>query len=692
MRRRAAISVPRFALLLLLCTAAASALTAQAQEKEEAAATPAADAAAAEAARAARQQQALDEKFLHLERKLADQNELGLRRLEHVEERLEASQHHLDRLVLVFALSILVVFLLINNNLRTRLKSAEMRVRRASEDAQTLMRDIERELSRPEVHHLHISQILRRLMRQLREKHNTALADAHIAEVRQASNDPYLPVSLYLVARVLVAEHDGDWNVAVQMLEQLREMDGKDADVLLHLSHVHKHIAALSANVKVRELHERLCYQYYGQFTAVMKAERAILEDGDAPPPPPSLPEKQPQAAAAPAPDTPPPAPAAAAAAVTAAPAITAPSPAAAQATPPTAAAQPAATVQPTTTTPPAPPPAPAPTPQPAPTAQPAPTPPPAPTPATPPPATATPPAAPALTPPAVAAAAVSADQPARNWKLKWGKKKQPVAATEKESVSATPIAPVTPPPAAPPDNKDGKETRQPDKPGKKVSTLPIVAVKPTARALAVRLRELPLPRLNAAQAWQSFTTAARGAAAALSRLLKQADDTPLPFLPVPATSAVPKVGEQNELAMWQEIRRGDLTMAKATEVGTLRERNRLIDSAGVYYAQAQAHSTNAILYHNWGIALLAKALHVPEKKRAPFYNAAVDKFLAGNVIAPHYFDFHLASLYAIIGNKAECHRWLHTAREHGGLDAEALRQAPDFDAVRQEPWFKEFI
>ena len=59
--------------------------------------------------------------------------------------------------------------------------------------------------------------------------------------------------------------------------------------------------------------------------------------------------------------------------------------------------------------------------------------------------------------------------------------------------------------------------------------------------------------------------------------------------------------------------------MVRATAVKSLRDRNRLIDRAITCYAQAQSHKTNKMLYHNWGLALLAKALHVTAKKQGRF-------------------------------------------------------------------------
>ncbi len=174
--------------------------------------------------------------------------------------------------------------------------------------------------------------------------------------------------------------------------------------------------------------------------------------------------------------------------------------------------------------------------------------------------------------------------------------------------------------------------------------------------------------------------------------MLSRDENTTLPLVPSPPVSKIPTNVTESETMMWQDIRKGDLCMSQATNAKTMRERNRLIDAAIVHYAQGQAHETNETLYQNWGQALLAKALHLPEKKRPPMFSAAVDKFMAGNVVKKNYFDFSLASLYAIMNNAEECKKWLEISLNSNTLDMDSLRHAPDFDSVRGNAWFAEFI
>ena len=571
-------------------------------------------------------QQEMKERFLNLERRILDQNELGLRRLEHVEERINSSQQYVDRILLIFALSILLIFLFIFTGIKNQQKIVTERVHRSIRDADNLMRDIQRDLARPEMEHLRISQILRRLMRQLRNQNNNpqnAAAAGHVNEIRHACNDPYLPVSLHFIARILIAEYDDNWNTAAQMLEQLREMDPSDSDVLLHLSHVHKNIATRASNQKLQNLHQRLSYQYYGQFTAAVQSEQ-VLAPNESLAPPASMP-------AAPPPIT------------------------NTKTSAPTKAPAPPPPV--TNTVAPA-------------------------TPTTPPPATTTSVPIPKAPPPAPENKPTTVNT---------------ATAPTAPSTSATSTAPTFVPTTTP------TTQLQPSAPNTKTA-ITVVNPKRSEKMILNELTKIKNIQPSAvldtlADSSKHFLKKSLSGSVGLTSKLQnlfqtfsEKDSGPLPFLPVPATSIVPQSGEPNALKMWQEIKNGDLNMERATTAKTIRERNKFIDSAIISYTQAQSYDTNEILYHNWGIALLAKALHVPEKKRAPFYNSAVDKFLAGNVVKAHYFDFHIASLYAIIGNSKECLKWLTVTRENNGIDVGALRQAPDFDLVRHEPWFDQFL
>ena len=731
----------------------------------------------------------IDEEFIQMEQRLRGLNETQLRRLEIIEGQAEASERHLNRILLIFGLSILLAFLFMSSNLRVRQRMAQERVWRTTERAETLMRDIHRELSRPEMEHLRVSQLLRRLLRRLRSAEGDSQAGGqNMQEIREASMNPHLPTALHFIARVLVAEFDGQWNTAARMLEQLREMDSKDPDVLLHLSHVHRNIALQITDRKGKNRHQRLAYQYYAQFATIMQsetlatdlsipkkptfdplstkpvpevskeAESDLPDDWDEEEKPEAQPEEIPDTIAVPASLSPPPSE------------ETSPVPVSKEITAPdippaigsetgeasdrkeSPIAQPEPVVEktkvPTFSPPPPAPPSPAPIPEktvgsqeppppakktsivsklfsPGKTGRPSPTvPPPSPAPLPektvgsqepPPPAKKTSIVSKLFSPGKTGrpSPTVPPPSPAPLPEKTVGSQEPPPPAKKTSIVSKlfSPgktgrPSPTVPPPSAAPIPKETVVEPPPSPPVEKPPSAPIskaVAVDKTPSPSAttkpppVKAKSVFFAGVKKTlgkvqtQGSAKITESAR----MLTDIIKSRGEKSaanLPFLPVPALSEIPSSATGSELSMWKAIRQGDSLMRRAATARSLRERNRLLSTAIGEYTKAQGYKTNKVLYHNWGLALLAKALHVPEKKRSPFFYAAVDKFMAGNVVSPHYFDFHLASLYAIIGNREECRKWLEISRDNNVLDIESMKQAPDFDSVRNEAWFDEFL
>ena len=698
----------------------------------------------------------IDEEFIQMEQRLRGLNETQLRRLEIIEGQAEASERHLNRILLIFGLSILLAFLFMSSNLRVRQRMAQERVWRTTERAETLMRDIHRELNRPEMEHLRVSQLLRRLLRRLR----SAEGDSHgggqnMQEIREASMNPHLPTALHFIARVLVAEFDGQWNTAARMLEQLREMDSKDPDVLLHLSHVHRNIALQIADRKGKNRHQRLAYQYYAQFATIMQSE-TLATDLSIPKKPTFDPlstkpvpevskeaesdlpddwdeEEKPEAQPEEIPDTPEETPdtIAVPASLSLPPSEeTSPAPVSKEITAPdippaigsetgeasdqkeSPIAQPEPVVEktkvPTFSPPPPATPSPAPLPEKTVGSQ-----------EPPPPAKKTSivsklfssgktgrpsPAAPPPSPAPLPEKTVGSQEPPPPAKktsivsklFSSGKTGRPSPAASPPSPAPIPKETVLEPPPSPPVEKPpsapiSKAVIIDKTPSPSATTKP-PPVKEKRRAKGVFFAGVK-KTLGKAQAQGSarITESAR----MLTDIIKSRGEKSaanLPFLPVPAVSEIPSSAAGSELNMWKAILQGDALIRRAATARSLRERNRLLSAAIGEYTKAQGYKTNKALYHNWGLALLAKALHVPEKKRSPFFYAAVDKFMAGNVVSPHYFDFHLASLYAIIGNREECRKWLEISRDNNVLDIESMKQAPDFDSVRNEAWFDEFL
>ncbi|MGI9298155.1 MAG: hypothetical protein ACR2QC_09695 [Gammaproteobacteria bacterium] len=606
----------------------------------------------------------LREKIEQLEEQFHQQELLALRRVEGVEVRMETLDRNINRVFLIFGLSAALILAFVIGHQRARNRLDSERVNRAVRETETLNADIRRELNRPEMEFLRVGHFLRRLMRQFAEN---GVSAGDIVQIRVIGNDPNMPVSLHYTAQVLAAEYEERWHDAEESLEQLRQLDAEDPFVLLHLSHVHTRIAEQKGDVRDRKRHLQTASRYYAQFAVAAQMETETPARPQIPPSPPA-----PQKAAVAAPprteiqSRQTPAPPVTVSKTPEAKPQFAPPPRETGIRPPSAIAQkpPPPTVAAASgdsesreNVPPRP--------------------------SAPPqseivkprtPTISAPPETVPKTVPESAPSAVVSPKPVFQKPESESAKPAPSPATAETAQKSRPeIAAQTREDAPPPETKINGETK----------TVPRGAAAGVSwNAIGVALSAIKSGSAN-------LLSDVRGAA---GKIVGGADGGPPPFLPVPAASEVPEKAGAAETEMWKCIRRGDLRMAQAANAPGLRRRNRLIDQALACYAQAQGHRTNETLYLNWGLSLLGKALHLPEKKREPFFNAAIDKFLAGNVIAPHRFDFSLATLYAIIGREMECRQWLAAARESGTLDAESLRHAPDFDGVRRQPWFAEFM
>ena len=425
-----------------------------------------------------------------------------------------------------------MIFFLMISSLRAQQRLSAEQVSRTVREAQGLMNDIRQELSRPEMEYLRVGHMLRKMMRRLREN-GDAMTMAEIGFARTTGNDGHLPATLYFMARALTAEYDGQWYEAVKMLDELRCTAPEDADVLLHLSHVHTNIAEKVADTKVRKRHQDLAQQYYVRFAMMVQVKgKALLAK-----------EKT-------------------------------------DLTSPIAALEDAKQVEAVATMP------------------------------------KTPAASPAAMPPVAGAVPLPPDKSRRRSELKKANKLGVILPTKlKENI--------------------------------KIS-FPKVALGKIVGGLSQKI--------------SNGTSSSMAGLGTILHTLKREEDVDLPLVPAPPVSEIPLAAAGARLSMWQEVRKGDLYMVRATTAKTMRQRNRQIDASISHYAQAQSHESNETLYQNWGKALLAKALHLPAKKRAPLFNAAVDKFMAGNVVKKNYFDFSLAMLYAIMDNPEECKKWLDKA------------------------------
>ena len=777
-------------------------------------------------------------------------------RVANAESRLADAREYLDRLLLIFLVSIVLVLFLFANNLRLHHRGATQRILRISREAEIALGGLKREMANPEMENMRTAQALRTMMRRLREGSLSALPPNLAAQVEAAAAHPHLPVMVHLMAVALLSEQRADWRGARAHLARLHEMDERDADVLLHLSHVHRRLAEKFGD----ENDMKMSYRYYTRFA--MNEGRSDPQFELPPPPAATVAATETETAiaieakkeaatatATPAPDAP------ATPAVSAAAEIPAPisdssrppetrAPAAASngGAPPPAQSAPPSANQPRPLVPPpqwktappavekAPPPAPPSAPiaaKPQPQIEPPPvakTPPPAPAvvkaqpqiesppPAPPPPplqsvappmkkpdliaspvAKTPPPASlaaklqlqnkpPAPPPPAAKPQPQNTPPPQAASDKSWRLSKMFRRTPKEESKIVAPVAPVAPqapeakvspvvaqnaapqprpqePPLRPPlpPNPDSPPSRPKPPPPKpsiaapphpslphiptamppvgappppKIETPPKSALlgklasvaaqaksrpapPPSKVAVAPAPPESPKPAPKAAP--QPPTKPTQPVAAPTAAPPKTVESPPrqsngkadggikkrflagingFGFAKKPALQlpSIPADVSDGERKMWIEIRAAEEWAHKSRAAKTRSRRGKLMDKALARYEAAQNHKTSRKLYYDWGVAYVGRALIEPEEKRPYFLAAAADKFIAGNVNAPHAFDFHLASIYALMKDDKKCEHWLSQAAEHGVLDAAALSADPEFETMRGKDWFRRFL
>ena len=799
-------------------------------------------------------------------------------RVANAESRLADAREYLDRLLLIFLISIVLVLFLFANNLRLHHRGATQRILRISREAEIALGGLKREMANPEMENMRTAQALRTMMRRLREGSLSALPPNLAAQVEAAAAHPHLPVMVHLMAVALLSEQRADWRGARAHLARLHEMDERDADVLLHLSHVHRRLAEKFGD----ENDMKMSYRYYTRFA--MNEGRSDPQF-ELPPPPAATvaaTETEPTiaieakkeaatAAAAPAPAAPA-TPAESVAAEIPAPISDSPRPpetrppAAASngGAPPPAQSEPPSANQPRPLVPPpqwktappavekAPPPAPPSAPlaaKPQPQIEPPPVakaPPPAPIAAPPqpqnkppapplapsakkpdliaPPVAKTPPPAslaaklqlqnkpPAPPPPAAKPQPQNTPPPPAASDKSWRLSKMFRRTPKEESKIVAPVAPAAPaapqapqvkvspvvaqnaapqprpqePPLRPPlpPNPDSPPSRPkppppkpsiaapphpslphiptamppvgapppkppvaaasasketPAPPPPKIETPPKSALLGKLASVAAQAKSRPAPppskvavapappespkpapkpapKLATKPAPQPPTKPTQPVAAPPAAPPKKAVESPprqsngkadggikkrflagingFGFAKKPALQlpSIPADVSDAERKMWIEIRAAEEWAHKSRAAKTRSRRGKLMDKALARYEAAQNHKTSRKLYYDWGVAYVGRALIEPEEKRSYFLAAAADKFIAGNVNAPHAFDFHLASIYALMKDDKKCEHWLSQAAEHGGLDAAALSADPEFETMRGKDWFRRFL
>ena len=227
----------------------------------------------------ARERAQMAEKIGKLEAEIQNLRDESHAAMEGVQDRLDDSNLHLNRVLLIFAAAALLILLLSAHNIRLRQRAAGHKMDESIRESQTLARDLRRHLAAPEMQHLRVSQFLRELMRRLRDDSSTGLSENQSRMVRESAADMHIPAALHFMAVALRDEQNHEWEKAIPSLNRLRDMDPDDPDILLHLAHVHGKLSESTPDPKARALNRRLAHQYYTRFAMALRT----MEVGDAP-------------------------------------------------------------------------------------------------------------------------------------------------------------------------------------------------------------------------------------------------------------------------------------------------------------------------------------------------------------------------------------------------------------------------
>ena len=119
-----------------------------------------------------------------------------------------------------------------------------------------------------------------------------------------------------------------------------------------------------------------------------------------------------------------------------------------------------------------------------------------------------------------------------------------------------------------------------------------------------------------------------------------------------------------------------------------------LFEQAVEKYAEALAIKPD---YHealtNWGAVLLYWAQQVSREEADRLLDEAEKKLLAVEALVEGFGAYNMACLSALRGEDEEARSWLEKSRELGHLPSlEHLRQDPDLDNIRDQPWFEAFL
>ena len=559
-------------------------------------------------------------------------------RISGLNDRMEDTKNYIDRLLIIFGVSAALILFLMMNNMRLKQTNAIQRISRLLRDADALLKEVKQEINRPEMDYVRLGQNLRNIMRRLREGSPLALPPNLLQQVRTAANNPNLPVLYHLIAKALLAEQTEDWDAARAHLEHLHDMDHSEPDVLLHLSHVHNRLAQSAKGVrgKIAKEHLHLSYEYYTNYAMMMHAPSGAVAQFSRDQL--SLPDDW--AAEAIAPEQ--------------------------QSALETQQAKPQALPG---------------------SAQ---------------------PSSPAreniLTQPSSPAPATKKIPKGASAKRRTtiddlitinSDVAQSSNAAQSDNVVQSGDAAAsdnTPQPRA---AVQPSHTTGSDHVAAPPSSPPVASPPPTSGVST----EQPPPAANGAVANEASSEAIGAKGPKILKMKESLEKRFSTIKQIASTQLSNRRLPKSQLAKMTPAERVDYEMkfagslvSQAKEAQRTRDRGALLAKAVACYENVQAIKTSVDLYYQWGLTILLQAFNEESDRRKMYLTSAADKFKAGNLVQENAFNFYLASLYAVANDEFNTRHWLKVCKQHGNIDANAIRHAPDFDSFRDKAWFQEYL
>ena len=137
------------------------------------------------------------------------------------------------------------------------------------------------------------------------------------------------------------------------------------------------------------------------------------------------------------------------------------------------------------------------------------------------------------------------------------------------------------------------------------------------------------------------------------------------------------------------------LTLFKQAEKKDGEEADRLYKEACKKYAEAvRIKPDRHEVFNNWVCTLIGLSKNeTDELKKREYLNESKEKIIIAENLEPGSGSYNLACVSSLEGNETECQKWLENSLKYNKLlPLDHLMKDTDLDAMRDKPWFQEFL